>query len=247
MESEKKTLRSEERTTLGSEEKTAVANPQSFMYTMVMFGMTCIFILPFEIDRENTRQEFLSKAHLGGFFMIMTIASASVAVLASVCLFFASFFLRRWMKNIHYTVLKTVGCFSAILAPFSLQVVLYLPHNLNWIVYSLVYVIFFVGILAGYYFAWKYVCCYQLDQQFNRYPFHWTMFLFILVPLMYGLTPFLPPSAQLPFICVCLLVLVAGPINTYITDHGLTQEKLTMQLGTSSSYRSDKAKTIRHP
>ncbi|GJW00297.1 hypothetical protein Tco_1555548, partial [Tanacetum coccineum] len=117
------------------EEKTAVANPQSFMYFMVMFGMTIIFILPFEIDHENTRQEFLSKAHLGGFFMIMTIASASVAVLASLFLLFASFFLQRWMKNIHYTVLKTIGCFSAILAPFSLLVVLYLPHNLHWIVH----------------------------------------------------------------------------------------------------------------
>ncbi|GJW10149.1 hypothetical protein Tco_1575976, partial [Tanacetum coccineum] len=96
------------------EEKTAVANPQSFMYFMVMFGMTIIFILPFEIDHENTRQEFLSKAHLGGFFMIMTIASASVAVLASLFLLFASFFLQRWMKNIHYTVLKTIGASSSL-------------------------------------------------------------------------------------------------------------------------------------
>ncbi|GJV40645.1 hypothetical protein Tco_1419085 [Tanacetum coccineum] len=70
------------------------------------------------------------KAH-GGFFVMMTIVSVSLAVVASVILVLASFVLERWMKDIHYTILKSIGLFSALLAPFSIICVLLYVVRVN--------------------------------------------------------------------------------------------------------------------
>ncbi|GJV09400.1 hypothetical protein Tco_1347056 [Tanacetum coccineum] len=71
----------------------------------------------------------------------------------------------------------------------------------------------------AYYFAWKYGCCYQQDERFNEYLFHWTVFLVIIVPILYAFLPFLPPWVQLPFICVGISVIVVVAVTAYIMNH----------------------------
>ncbi|PWA78582.1 Transcriptional activator DEMETER [Artemisia annua] len=136
------------------EAKAAPADPQYNLYFLIVFTMAGTFtillnLLPIRL-RENRS---LFNEH-GGLFTMMIIASISVTVLASAILILANYFFQTWMKNIYYTVLKTVGCFSAPLVPFSLGLVLFVPHNLSWIVYSIISVIF-VLILVVYYVSWN--------------------------------------------------------------------------------------------
>ncbi|GKB14234.1 hypothetical protein Tco_0848157, partial [Tanacetum coccineum] len=99
-------------------EQAAPANPQSFLYFWVLYTMEHVFMVPFAAAPsllQHHSSQF--KAH-GEFFVMMTIASLYLAVVASGILIFASFFLQKWMKDIHYTILKSIGLFSALLAPF---------------------------------------------------------------------------------------------------------------------------------
>lgn len=152
------------------------------------------------------------KAH-GGIFMIMTIVSLSLVVLASGVMIFTSHYLQHWMNDLHFTILKSIGCFSTINALFSLGAVFFVPENLNWIVY-LVMSLIFVCILVTYYFLWKYVCTHQQNKLCNTFPFHWTVFLIVLFPLSIALWPFIPPNLYTTWHLVTyasfIMVVVAG-------------------------------------
>lgn len=106
--------------------------------------------IPFMVLLIPVRSQIINKKQnpfeINGFFMTMSIASLFVALLATVKISISL----TWMRDIHCAILKAIGCFSAILAPFSLLMVLYVPHELNWIGYILVCVI--VGIVVAFYF-----------------------------------------------------------------------------------------------
>ncbi|GJY58174.1 hypothetical protein Tco_0458066 [Tanacetum coccineum] len=108
-----------------------------------------------------------------------------MAVLASGILILVSLLLQSLMKNIHYTILKTIGSFSAIVAPFSLGVVVFVPsEDLNLIAYTVLCVIF-VGLLYLYSLVSNFACAYHQEKwNFNSYPVHWSFLLVILVPLL---------------------------------------------------------------
>ncbi|GKA51945.1 hypothetical protein Tco_0745141 [Tanacetum coccineum] len=99
------------------QEQAAPANPQSFLYFWILYTMVHVFMVPFAAFPSLQHHPSQFKAH-GGFFVMMIIASLYLAVVASGILIFASFFLQKWMKDIHYTILKSIGLFSALLAPF---------------------------------------------------------------------------------------------------------------------------------
>ncbi|GJW94054.1 hypothetical protein Tco_0173726 [Tanacetum coccineum] len=108
-----------------------------------------------------------------------------MVVLASGILILASLLLQSWMKNIHYTIVETIGSFSAIVAPFSLGVVVFVPsEDLNSIAYTVLCVIF-AGLLYLYSLVSKFACAYHQEKwHFNSYPVHWSFLLVILVPLL---------------------------------------------------------------
>ncbi|PWA95008.1 hypothetical protein CTI12_AA054400 [Artemisia annua] len=216
------------------EEKARFANPQSFLYFYILYSITAFLIFPLMVAPHalgNKKQTPPSYS----FFMMMTITSLSMAVLASCILIFASFFLQTWMKDIHYTILKSTGCFFAMLALFSLGVAVLLPHDhLNWIVLSVICVI----ILVLYYFLWKYVCTYQQDlKHMNRYRIHWSESLTVLAPLSVVLPPNLPPWAQTTFVYVCFYVLAAALYINACTRVISRRKNKLCNLGTSR--RSD--------
>ncbi|GJX17435.1 hypothetical protein Tco_0218267 [Tanacetum coccineum] len=100
---------------------------QSFAYFSLLYVMVGIITFYLRAVPPLLRQNpSLLKDH-GGVFMIMTIISGSMDVLASGILILASLLLQSWMKNVHYTILKTIGIFAAIVAPFSLGVVVFVP------------------------------------------------------------------------------------------------------------------------
>lgn len=185
------------------------ANPQCFLYSVVLYMMTILFTALLAAVPSVFHNE---KESPGGFFMIMTIASVSVAVTSSVILILTSYYLQPWMKDIHYTVLKSIGCLGAILAPFSLIGVLFVPHDVSWIVYSVIGVVC-VGILVVYCFLWKYVCGHRQEKHSNDFPVPYSGFLIVLVPLSIVLQPFVHSNflhrVRYPIICLSLSILVA--------------------------------------
>ncbi|GJV54737.1 hypothetical protein Tco_1455742 [Tanacetum coccineum] len=188
------------------EEETSSANPQSFSYFVVLFLAVLLLMVPLGFAPNDKKNESLFKAHHDPL-MVMINALLSVATLSSVILIFSSFFLQRWMKNLHYTILKTIGCFSAIPVPVLLAVVIFVPHNLNLIVYIVICEIINVVILVAYYFAWIYACRYQQDTRCNEYPVHWTAFLLILVPSIFVIPYYIPTRPLDPYLCVCGVIL----------------------------------------
>ncbi|GKC97969.1 hypothetical protein Tco_1168244, partial [Tanacetum coccineum] len=102
----------------------------SFAYFSVLFAVHVVGIMTFLLGAVPP---LLLKDH-GGVFMIMTIVSGSMAVLASGILILASLLLQSWMKDIHYTILKTTGSFSEIVLPFSFGALVFAPlgEDLNY-------------------------------------------------------------------------------------------------------------------
>ncbi|GJZ99898.1 hypothetical protein Tco_0672449 [Tanacetum coccineum] len=160
------------------------ANPQSFVYFMFLYAMAGIVTFELGAVGPLLRQNpSLFKDH-GGVFMLMTIVSGFVAVLASVILILASLLLQSWMKDIRYTILKTIGSFSAIVVPFSLGAVVFVPSgDLNWIAYTVLGVIF-SGFLYLYSCIWKVACVFHQENHFNSYPVHWSLLLALLLPIL---------------------------------------------------------------
>ncbi|GKC93747.1 hypothetical protein Tco_1159189 [Tanacetum coccineum] len=173
-----------------------VANPQSFAYFSFLYAMVGIITFYLGAVPSLLRHNPSLLKDNGGVFIIMTIVSGSIAVLASGILILASFLLQSWMKNIHYTILKTIGSFSAMVAPFSLGVVVFVPSgDLNWIAYIVLCVIF-AGLLYLYSLVWKFACAYHQEKwHLNSYPVHWSFLLVILVPLLITSTLFLSRSS----------------------------------------------------
>ncbi|KAJ9548096.1 hypothetical protein OSB04_020639 [Centaurea solstitialis] len=92
-----------------------------------------------------------------GSFLIMSLVALTIATLTSGILFYITGPLQRSMAKrfsfIHYKILKVVFCFSGILAPLSLVLTLFIPHNLNWIGYMIVCTLFVVVVgcnICGY-------------------------------------------------------------------------------------------------
>lgn len=134
------------------------------MYFKVLYILLLLFtvLLLLVVLQPKFRNENKSpfKTH-GGFFMIMSITTLFVSVLASGILLFTSYYFQSWMSDFHYTKLKNLGFLSALLAPFWLLVVLFIPHNLNTIVFDLVMFVIFLGINFAYCCLREYVCVHQ--------------------------------------------------------------------------------------
>ncbi|PWA77006.1 fucosyltransferase 11 [Artemisia annua] len=91
------------------EEQASPPNPQSFLYFFYLYLMAFFFsgfslALP-AVLRDRKESPF--KAPRGVFF-IMIIVTISVTILASAILIFTSYYLKNYMRNIHYTILKSI-------------------------------------------------------------------------------------------------------------------------------------------
>ncbi|GJR66843.1 hypothetical protein Tco_0012908 [Tanacetum coccineum] len=95
----------------------------SFAYFSVLFAVHVVGIMTFLLGAVPP---LLLKYH-GGVFTIMTIVSGSTIVLASGILILANLLLPSWIKDVHYTLLKTTGSISEIALPFSLGALVFVP------------------------------------------------------------------------------------------------------------------------
>ncbi|KAJ9547999.1 hypothetical protein OSB04_020542 [Centaurea solstitialis] len=104
------------------------------MYTGTLIIMYPPLIAFVQIKFQN---ENYSPFDTHGCFMIMSIVALPVATFTSGVLFHLNDPLQnsitKHLSNIHYTILQTISSFSGILTPFSLIMVLFIPHNLNWV------------------------------------------------------------------------------------------------------------------
>ncbi|GJY35342.1 ribonuclease H-like domain-containing protein [Tanacetum coccineum] len=115
----------------------AQAYPSSFAYFSVLFAVHVVGIMTFLLGAVPP---LLLKYH-GGVFTIMTIVSGSTIVLASGILILANLLLPSWIKDVHYTLLKTTGSISEIALPFSLGALVFVPLGED-LSYTLLCVIF---------------------------------------------------------------------------------------------------------
>ncbi|GJX17297.1 hypothetical protein Tco_0218129 [Tanacetum coccineum] len=199
----------------GEEEKPKPASPQLFGYYMFLCVMSVFFSIPSAIFHSKLQT---LKQHPGGVFVIMTFVTMSVTILASAILVFTSYYLKSYMRIIHYTILKAVGSLSGILAPFFFEVVLFVPDNPSKTVYTLIGVIS-VGIVVGCCFYWKYAISHQQHTDFNELSPPWMLFLPVLTPLEFVLPPFIPDNlywivgvggfVQLSIICIAAIKMFA--------------------------------------
>ncbi|PWA44081.1 hypothetical protein CTI12_AA529740 [Artemisia annua] len=213
-------------------EQAKPVSPQLFWYYMVLCLMSFFFTFPSTIAPLKLQT---IKQHPGGVSVIMTFVTISVTTLASAILVFTSCYLKSYMRIIHYTVLKTVGSLSGILAPFFFEVVLFVPDNPSITVYTLLGVIF-VGIMVGYCFLWKYAISYQQGTDFNELSSPWMLFVPALIPLEIVLPPFIPENLYwiLPlgfFVQFSIL---------YVAAIRIFGRRQIMPLGTSPAIQQDK-------
>ncbi|GJY79404.1 hypothetical protein Tco_0485205 [Tanacetum coccineum] len=169
----------------GEEEKPKPASPQLFGYYMFLCVMYVFFSIPSAIFHSKIQT---LKQHPGGAFVIMTFVIMSVTILASAILVLTSCYLKSYTRIIHYTVLKAVGSLSGLLAPFFIEVILFIPDNPSKTVYTLIGVIS-VGIVVGCCFYWKYAISHQQHTDFNELSSPWMLFLHVRIPLEFVLPP----------------------------------------------------------
>lgn len=159
------------------------------LYVMAIFFEALLGGVPLTFQNEK-QSPFKTR---GGLFMFMTFAASTVRLLASVTLIFISYFLQSSMRDIYYTILRNIGCFSASLEYVWFVLVALLPNNLNWIAYSIICVVFLIGILVAYYFLLKYVCVHQPEgDKNNDFPIVYTVYF--LLPLLMVLPLFVPST-----------------------------------------------------
>ena len=96
-----------------------------------------------QLKFQNNKQ---SPFETHSFFANMAVVAYTIAISASVILFAMKTHLESSTREHFYIykTLKSVFCFSGILAPFSLVLMLLIPHELNWIGYLLILVLFIV-------------------------------------------------------------------------------------------------------
>lgn len=118
----------------------------TFIYSA---GVAYKFIL-FTV-RSVCELEKKSPFESSALFTIISIATLCIAVVTTLILICTKDYIQILsMKNIHYTILKYVGAFSAILAYFSLILIVYPDHeNSRWTDYIVVWVGF--GFLSAMY------------------------------------------------------------------------------------------------
>nr|GEU44817.1 fucosyltransferase 11 [Tanacetum cinerariifolium] len=163
-------------------EQPKAASPQLFWYYMFLCLMSFFFLVPSRIFQSKLQ----TLKHPGGVFVIVTFVTIFVTILASAILVFTSCYLKGYMRIIHYTVLKTVGSLSGILAPFFFEVVLFVPDNPSKTVSTFIGVII-VGIMVGYCFLWKYAISHQHHTDFNKFSYPWMLIVPVLVSMFVAL------------------------------------------------------------
>ena len=115
---------------------------------MSFFFKTILVMIPTVCD---TRKK--SPIELNPPFMIISIVTTFVAVLTSLVIIFAKYYLKiSWMLYICLTIVKCIGLFGMYAANLSLVMVVVVPPNYNSIGYMLVCLIF--GYAIAYYFIW---------------------------------------------------------------------------------------------
>ena len=111
-----------------------------FRFGLVLIPMVC-----------DSRKK--SPIELNPPFTIISIVTTFVAVLTSLVLIFAKYYLKiSWMWYICLTIVKCIGLFGMYAANLSLVMVVVVPPNYNSIGYMLVFLIF--GYAIAYYFIW---------------------------------------------------------------------------------------------
>ena len=122
-------------------------------------------------------------------FMIISIVTTFVAVLTSLVLIFAKYYMKiSWMWYICLTIVKCIGLFGTYVATLSLFMVAFVPPSLNSIGYMFVCLIF--GYAYAYYFIW------HLDNTVDsEADYHKIVFLGLFhIPLSLMLAFFLPEN-----------------------------------------------------
>ena len=153
-------------------------NCVAFLGESILVGLITVQSFLPGASSENKLQFFSRKTplktKLDGLFMMMSlITTLFVGLLASAILVFVEYYLRSRMKDIHHTILKTIGGFGYFLALFSIisrVVILFDPthdwnihHNHTWIRYLAISICLCVTLVA-FYFFWKKVCKYQQEE-----------------------------------------------------------------------------------
>nr|GEV56231.1 GPI transamidase component PIG-T [Tanacetum cinerariifolium] len=100
-----------------------------------------------QLKFQNNKQ---SPFETHSFFANMAVVAYTIAIPTSVILFAMKTHLGSSIREDFYPIyyiymtLKSVFCFSGVLAPFSLVLMLLIPHEFNWSGYLLILVLFIV-------------------------------------------------------------------------------------------------------
>ncbi|KAM0047597.1 hypothetical protein Hdeb2414_s0008g00265151 [Helianthus debilis subsp. tardiflorus] len=91
-----------------------------------------------------------------GSFMIMSVVALTIATLSSGLLFYINDNIesqtRKHFSLVHYMILKSVFCFSGMLAPLSLLLVLFIrDREHHWIGYSIICALFGVVVASNFF------------------------------------------------------------------------------------------------
>ncbi|KAJ9547923.1 hypothetical protein OSB04_020466 [Centaurea solstitialis] len=95
----------------------------------------------------------LSPLEIHYSIMIISVVAFIIATRTSRVLIYTmdhSQSLTRHFSLIYYTIINTVICFSGVLALLSFVLTMFIPHNLNWIGYLIILILF--GLVVGCYF-----------------------------------------------------------------------------------------------
>lgn len=116
------------------------------IYTGTFFAVYTALIGLIQVKFQNKANSAF-ETHIS--FIIMYVVALPLAIITSGILFYTNNPLEKSKINftpIHYTLLKIVFSFSTILAPLSLVSILFIPPQLNWIGYLIIYAIFAVTV-----------------------------------------------------------------------------------------------------
>ncbi|KAJ9548095.1 hypothetical protein OSB04_020638 [Centaurea solstitialis] len=119
------------------------------MFTGTITILYTPLIAPVQLRFQNEKQ---SSFETHGSFVIMSVVALIIATCTSGILFYImdhsqSFTRMNHFSLIHIMILKVVFCLSGILALLLLVITMFIPHNLIWIGYLIICMLF--GVVVG--------------------------------------------------------------------------------------------------
>ena len=117
-----------------------------YMGTLIIAYVPLIALV--QVKFQNEKQ---SPFESHSSFMILNVVALIVPACTSGVLFYimdhSQSLMRKHFSLVHYMIVKAPFCFSGILAPLSRVLTLFIPHNLKWIGYLIVRILF--GVVVG--------------------------------------------------------------------------------------------------